>query len=145
MNKFVIALLVFFYIESSLAAEMHMHHGGAMDDERISLALSPQMKQHQLANMRSHLEAVRSIVSLVAANDFEKASRIAHTELGLTKEMRKMCEMFGNKKFEELGLAFHKSGDELGDVLLKKDVAKSLGAISKTMGYCVECHALFRQ
>lgn len=145
MNRVVIALLVFFSIGSSVAAEMHMHHGGAMSDERISLGLPPPMKQHQMSNMRSHLEAVRSIVALIAANNFEKASRIAHTQLGLTEEMKKMCEMFDNKKFQELGLAFHKSGDELGDVLLKKNAAKSLEALSRTMGYCVECHALFRQ
>jgi hypothetical protein len=140
---------MFSFAGSSLAAEMHMHHGDATGDakgdERISLALSPEMKQHQLSNMRSHVEAIRSIVSLIAKNDFEKASEIAHTKLGLTEEMKKMCDMFDNEKFKQLGLAFHKSGDELGDVLLKKDAAQSLGALSRTMGYCVECHATFRQ
>ena len=38
-----------------------MHHQHTMDD-RISLNLSPEMKQHQLSNMRSHLEAIKSIV-----------------------------------------------------------------------------------
>jgi len=122
-----------------------MHHGDATGDKRISLALSPEMKQHQLSNMRSHVEAVRSIVGLIAGSDFGKASEIAHSKLGLTEEMKQMCDMFDNEKFKALGMAFHKSGDELGDVLLKKDITQSLEALSKTMGYCVECHATFRQ
>ncbi len=145
MKNVAVALLVFFAVGSCFADETHHHGGGAMGDSRISLALTPEMKQHQLSNMRSHVEAVRSIVALIGTSDFEKASEIAHSKLGLTEEMRKMCTMFGNPKFNELGLAFHQSGDALGDVLLKKNVAESLGALSKTMGYCVECHATFRQ
>ncbi|MDD2915409.1 MAG: cytochrome C [Gallionella sp.] len=139
---------MFFFIGSCLADEhmqMHMHHGDAGGDKRISLALAPEMKQHQLSNMREHVEAIRSIVGLIAGNDFAKASEIAHLKLGLTEETRKMCEMFGNEKFRKLGLAFHKSGDDLGDVLLKKNVTQSLEALSRTMGYCVECHATYRQ
>lgn len=145
MKKRVLALVMYLAVGSCLADETHIHHGGAAGDSRISLALTPEMKRHQLSNMRSHVEAVRSIVGLIGTNEFEKASEVAHSKLGLTDEMRKMCTMFGNPKFNELGLAFHQSGDELGAVLLKKNVAQSLGALSKTMGYCVECHATFRQ
>lgn len=145
MQKIAALLGMFFFVGSCFAAEKHMHHDDAMADTRISLKLSPKMKQHQLSNMRSHVEAVRSIVGLLAKNDFEKASEIAHTKLGLTEEMKMMCGMFGNADFEKLGLAFHKSGDDLGDVLAKKDVAQSLDALNKTMGFCVECHATFRQ
>ncbi|MFZ3018756.1 MAG: cytochrome C [Gallionella sp.] len=122
----------------------HMHHHGMMDN-RISLDLSPEMKQHQLSNMRSHVQAVQSIVGLLSAGDFDKASQVAHTQLGLTDEMRKMCSSFKNEKFNQLGLAFHQSGDELGNVLQSKDMKKSLQALHDTMTYCVECHATFRQ
>ncbi len=145
MKKIAALLGMFFIVGSCFAAEKHMHHDDAMGDTRTSLKLSPKMKQHQLSNMRSHVEAVRSIVGLLAKNDFEQASEIAHTKLGLTEEMKMMCGMFGNADFEKLGLAFHKSGDDLGDVLAKKDVTQSLDALNKTMGFCVECHATFRQ
>jgi hypothetical protein len=144
MSKFILAMAMFFCISTSFAEE-HMHHGEAMDDKRTSLNLSPMMKQHQLANMRSHVEAIQSIVGLIAEGDFDNASKIAHTKLGLTEEMKQMCNMFGNKDFTKLGMEFHKSGDELGDVLQKRDVNLSLKAINKTMGYCVQCHATFRQ
>lgn len=127
--------------------QAHAHHPMSQNtlDIRKSLNLSPAMKQHQLANMRSHVEAVQSIVGLLSTGDFDQAAEIAHSKLGLTDEMKKMCGMFGNEQFDQLGLAFHKSGDELGDTLKTKDMSKSLKALNKTMGYCVECHATFRQ
>jgi hypothetical protein len=144
----LLSLLLLNIPTNSLAADgdgmQHMHHHGMMDN-RISLDLSPEMKQHQLSNMRSHVQAVQSIVGLLSAGDFDKASQVAHTQLGLTDEMRKMCSSFKNEKFNQLGLAFHQSGDELGNVLQSKDMKKSLQALHDTMTYCVECHATFRQ
>jgi len=123
-----------------------MHHQAATkSDGRTPLGLSPMMKQHQLANMRSHLNAVQSIIGLIAAGSFAQASDIAHSKLGLTKEMKKMCERFQNKRFRTLGLAFHNSADKLGDILLTKDSNRSLRALQSTMKYCVECHTTFRQ
>jgi cytochrome c556 len=121
-----------------------MHHQQIMDD-RISLNVPPEMKQHQLSNMRSHVEAIKSIVGLMSENKFDDASKIAHDKLGLTPEMKEMCSMFDNEKFKTLGLAFHKSGDDLGDALKTRDVNKSLRALNTTMQYCVECHSTYRQ
>jgi hypothetical protein len=127
--------------------EHGIHHQKmqSINDGRISLGLSPGMKQHQLSNMRSHVEAVQSIVGLLSEGSFDKASHIAYSKLGLTEEMKKMCNMFENETFRNLGLAFHKSGDALGDALQTKDITKSLRAVHTTMGYCVQCHATFRQ
>ena len=121
------------------------HQGMSMMDTRISLELSPEMKRHQLSNMREHVEAIRSIVGLISESRFDDASKIAHAKLGLTPEMRRMCSMFNNERFMALGLAFHKSGDELGDALQAKEVNASLRALDRTMQYCVECHATYRQ
>lgn len=123
---------------------MNMHDMSMMDT-RTSLGLSAEMKQHQLSNMREHVEAITSIVGLMAEKKFEEASKVAHTKLGLTPEMKAMCGMSDNEQFKTLGLAFHKSGDDLGDALQTKDVNVSLRALNKTMGYCVSCHATFRQ
>ena len=121
----------------------HKMHSGK--DERISLGLSPAMKQHQLSNMRNHVEAVQSIIGLLSEGSFDKASHIAYSKLGLTEEMKKMCNSFENENFKTLGLAFHKSGDALGETLKTKDLTKSLGALHTTMSYCIQCHATFRQ
>ena len=130
---------------SSMEGMAHHHMKHSMKDGRTSLNLSPEMKNHQLTNMRAHLEAVQAIIGLIADEKFDKASDIAHSKLGLTEEMEKMCNMFNNEDFTALGLAFHKSGDTLGDALKTKDTKKSLRALNTTVNYCVQCHATFRQ
>jgi len=65
--------------ENSMHGMMHQHGMSMMKDrpmagdKRISLNLPAKMKQHQLANMRSHLEAVQSIIGLLAKGDYDKA------------------------------------------------------------------------
>ena len=115
------------------------------DDNRISLEVPPKKAQHQLMNMRSHLLAVQSIIDLLSKNEFDKASDVASSKLGLSKEMEMMCTSFGNENFEKLGLGFHKSADEMSEVLKTKNKAESLKALSNTLNYCVECHATFKQ
>jgi len=137
--------------EDSMHGMMHQQGMSMMKghpmagDRRISLNLSAKMKQHQLENMRSHLEAVQSIIGLLAKGDYDKASSIAHHKLGLTPEMKKMCNMFTNNDFRQMGLAFHQSADKLGDILKKGDRNQSLRALNTTMNFCVQCHATFRQ
>ena len=114
-------------------------------DSRISLDLNPMQKNHQLKNMRSHLEAVQTILELLSVEDYDKASEVAYKELGSTTEMKLMCASFGNEEFEDLGLAFHASADEMSEVFKTKDKNKSLQALAKTMNYCKSCHATFRQ
>ena len=153
MKRILIAALAFIGIVSlnvAFAADEKMQHEGhhhdmSMMDTRISLELSAEMKQHQLSNMREHVEAIKSIIGFMSENKFEDASKVAHTKLGLTPEVQKMCSMFNDEKFMTLGLAFHKSGDQLGDVLQSKDMNKSLQALQTTMDYCVQCHSTFRQ
>lgn len=153
MKNILISASVFIGIVGLNAAiaddeKMHMgnhHHEMSMMDARTSLGLSAEMKQHQLTNMRGHVEAIKSIVGLMAESKFEEASKIAHAKLGLTPEMKEMCDKFDNKDFRTLGLAFHKSGDDLGEALKTKDVNTSLRALNTTMQYCVECHSTYRQ
>ena len=127
--------------------EKMTHHNmmHSANDERISLGLAPKMKQHQLSNMRSHLKAIQTIIGLIGDGQFENASKTAHSRLGLTEDMKEMCNMIDNDDFRKMGLAFHKSADALGDVLLTKDINKSLHALQETMDYCVQCHAAYRQ
>ncbi len=155
MRKIVIVIGLLFSvglgINSSAEDKTHRVDEGShhkmhfVEDSRISLGLSPAMKQHQLANMRAHVEAVQSIIGLLSEGGFDKASDIAYSKLGLTEEMKKMCNSFENETFKNLGLAFHKSGDALGETLKTKDMTKSLRALQTTMTYCVQCHATFRQ
>lgn len=114
-------------------------------DSRISLGLNPKQKRHQLKNMRSHLKAIQSIIDLIAEDDYDEASDVAYEKLGSTTEMKLMCASFGNEQFENLGLEFHKSADEMSEIIKGKDQKQSLKAVSHTMDYCIQCHETFRQ
>lgn len=116
-----------------------------INDERISLNLNPMQKQHQLKNMRSHLEAVNQIIILLSDENYDEASEVAYKELGSTTEMKLMCASFGDKGFENLGLEFHKSADKMSEIFKEKNKDKSLKSLSKTMNYCIQCHSTYRQ
>ena len=155
--KFILFILVIAGMSSnSYSSSNNMHNNNKMHqhsnhmqqsntDSRISLNMPPQMKSHQLAKMRDHMAAVQTIIALLAEGKFEHASNVAYSKLGLTEDMKKMCNALGNEEFKRLGLAFHESADVLGDALKSKDLNKSLTSLSNTMNYCVECHATFRQ
>jgi cytochrome c556 len=114
-------------------------------DNRISLNVSPEKAQHQLMNMRSHVVAVQSIINYLSKDEFEKASEVAATKLGLTDEMKMMCSSFNNEEFERLGLEFHNNADKMSQIFKTKDKNKSLEALSTTMTSCITCHATFKQ
>jgi cytochrome c556 len=125
--------------------EKMMHKMNMGPDTRISLNLPPMKAQHQLKNMRGHVVAIQSIINYLAQDEFEKASEVASSQLGLTEEMQMMCSSFGNDQFEKLGFDFHTSADEMAEILKTKDKNKSLAALAETMNYCVTCHATFKQ
>jgi PBP1b-binding outer membrane lipoprotein LpoB len=116
-----------------------------LTDNRISLNLSPEKAQHQLMNMRSHVVAVQSIINYLSKDEFEKASEVAATKLGLTDEMKMMCTSFNNEEFERLGLEFHNNADKMSQIFKDKNKNKSLEALSTTMTSCITCHATFKQ
>lgn len=115
------------------------------NDKRMSLKLNSMQKNHQLMNMRDHLEAVQNIVTLLSSEKYDEASKVAYTKLGSTTEMKLMCASFGDKNFENLGLEFHKSADKMSEIFKSRDKNKSLEALSNTMNFCVQCHAMYRQ
>lgn len=145
----VISVFVLLTAYPSLASRMMGGQGMGMmghqaEDSRIQLNAPPMMKEHQKQMMREHLRDTQEVIALMGKSDFEAASRVAHEKLGLSERMRKMCGMFGNDTFRDMGLAFHESADELGEVLKTKDMGKSLTALGDMLGKCVSCHDTFR-
>ena len=120
-------------------------NSGMANDTRMSLKLNAMQKNHQLMNMRDHLEAVQNIITLLSSDKYDEASKVAYTKLGSTTEMKLMCASFGNKNFETLGLEFHKSADKMSEIFKNRNKEKSLKALSNTMNYCIQCHATYRQ
>jgi len=145
------ATLLFSACEKKTDQSMGEHMGQPMMgqqkmmDQRLSLNLPPMRKQMQLENMRKFLVSVQSILNLMVAEEWDQAAEVAHNQLGLTPQMKKMCTSFENQDFVKLGLAFHTSADSLGNVLARGDKTAALQALANTRAYCNNCHAQFRQ
>lgn len=122
----------------------HDMSGGAHDDKRTLLKVPPMMKNHMRSNMRDHLAAVNETVKLIGAGNFEAASHLVHARLGTNEEMMKMCGMFGNDTYRDMGLAMHTSADILSAEIKTKDTGKIMKALSGTLEKCVACHDTFR-
>lgn len=150
MKKVLLLILVSIFIscnkkiEDNKAIE-NSNKEMQVDDARVSLKLNPMQKQHQLMNMRSHLEAVQKIITLLSDDRYDEASVIAHDKLGSTTQMKLMCSSIGTKEFQMLGLKFHESADKMSEVFKLKNKQNSLIALSNTMNYCVQCHATYKQ
>lgn len=122
----------------------HEMSGGSPDDKRTLLKVPPMMKIHMRGNMRDHLAAVNETVKLLGAGNYEAASHMIHDRLGTNEEMAKMCGMFGNEAYKEMGLAMHTSADILSAEIKSKDMGKIMKALSGTLEKCVACHDAFR-
>jgi len=146
MNKFV--LLAFLLIPfAGMAEEQGITGLTAHDivDNRTTLDLSTRMKHRLLANMREQLVATRAIIGLLAQDNFERASSMARTKLGMTEDLKQVYDAANNEDFKKLGMAANTSANELAKTLQTKDLKQSLQALRKTMGNCVQCHKKFRQ
>ncbi len=143
MRKLLLLTLLLVPISVN-AAEGFMGKAHNMKDRRTFLNLSPEMRHHQLTNMRAHLAAIQKITGLIAERKYDKAAQIAHSQLGLTDEVGGMYAQFENEEFKAIGILFHSSGDKLGDALKTRNSRKVLKALGKTLGYCVQCHEKFQ-
>jgi len=124
---------------------MMMYNMKLEKDTRTALMMSPEKAQHQLQNMRNHVIAVQSILNYLSKDQYDKASEVAATKLGLTDEMKMMCSSFNNENFEKLGLEFHTNADKMAETFKTKDKNESLKALALTMNSCVACHSSFKQ
>ena len=122
----------------------HGLRGGAGDDKRIVLRIPPMMRNHMLSNMRDHLAAVNEAVRLLGVGDFRAASSVVQSKLGTTEEMKRMCGMFGNDAYREMGISFHASADSLSAEIRSRNMGRILTALSRTLDKCVACHDTFR-
>ncbi len=132
-------------MQGGMGMQRGMGGMGMQPDERISLGVQGPRKQHQLAMMRSHLEAVSDIVDALARGEFDSAAQTAQMKLGMTPQMKRMCNGFQNEDFRNLALAFHASADDLAKALKTHDTSASLQALHVTMQYCTSCHSTYRQ
>lgn len=148
----------------------HMQHmAAASKDTRQQVDFPPEMRQHTLANMRDHLEALSEILSHMSAGQYAKAALVANARLGMDSpsaegckgedtsgkpQMSKPADMdhqmaqFMPEGMRNIGLAMHQAAS---DFALEANKAgkggnpkQALAALSKVTQQCAACHASYK-
>lgn len=116
-------------------------------DERVALGLGPAAEAGMKLTMREHLEAIRDIVAALGRQDFERAAKVAHDELGFPKHHEAMKRETGATfppKYHELAMAHHQEAEDLAKAIPSKDLQTILPQLEKTIGACVSCHQAYK-
>jgi hypothetical protein len=130
-------------------APMHAHEPAV--DARELVAFPEPMRVHTLANMRDHLQTLQQINAALGRGDFDAASTLAETRLGMTSlAMHDAAHLaaYMPKPMQEMGSAMHASASRFAiaaqDAGATHDVRPALAALDGVMRQCVACHATYR-
>lgn len=152
----VIASMLTFFVAvgSVLAQPTHPPPSGreagatpAAPDPRISLNLKPAIQEALKQTMQEHLQALQAIVSALAQENHEKASAIAHEELGFPKHHQVMQREGGApfpRRYQELAIAHHQAAEDLAEVIPTKEMQPILHRLDQTIKACVTCHQAYK-
>lgn len=115
-------------------------------DERRPVKVTQKMAEHQLKNMRDHLEAITAIVGAMAKKDFKKMEKES-LRLASSPKMKMMCDNMGKATagFTKMGLALHSTADKLVHAAKKKDYNLFVKKLGATLQTCTSCHSTFKQ
>lgn len=119
----------------------------AASDPRISLHLEPAVQAILKQTMQEHLVALQAIVAALAREDYEKASAVAHEELGFPKHHEVMQQERGMtfpKKYQKLAMAHHQAAEDLAQVIRTKEMKPILRDLGRTINACVGCHQAYK-
>ena len=136
-----------FALDHSQMHEMMMKEGGPKEDTRTELKIPEPMKVMHKGIMRSHLDAVSDITAALAANEMEKAAKIAKGSLGWNESQEKVSSVFGetvSKNFPGLRKSMNKKADELAEAARAGNRDKAFADLSRLIKNCNACHERYR-
>ncbi len=177
MRQVLFISIVLTALTSSIAAQAQdhtmkdhrMHMAPMGEDSRQPVAFPPPMRQHILANMRDHLQALADIMTAVSGGDYARAGQIAYGRLGMDSpaaegckpggdaskpqmsqpmDMEQMMARFMPEDMRKIGLAMHQSASDFGAEAAKAakngDTKPALSALARVTQQCVACHAAYK-
>ncbi|WP_455209675.1 hypothetical protein [Kaarinaea lacus] len=120
-------------------------------DSRQLVELPPQMRQHMLANMRDHLQAIAEIHNALSSANFDKAADIAENRLGmssLTSHGASHMATFMPKEMQSIGTQMHRSASQFAVIAQESAVdgnlKRAIEGLAQVTQHCVSCHAAYR-
>jgi hypothetical protein len=129
----------------------HGHAMAAVEDARAEVAFPAPLKEHTLANMRDHLLTLQRIQDALARGDFDAASQLAESRLGLSSlEAHGAHDVakFMPQGMQEIGTGMHRAASrfaiEATNAGASGDMKAAIAALSAVTSQCVACHAGYR-
>ncbi|MBS1188618.1 MAG: hypothetical protein H6R10_410 [Rhodocyclaceae bacterium] len=173
MTAVALAFGITAYAQAPMHQMDHMQHmqhmAAASNDTRQLVSFPPEMRQHTLANMRDHLEALSEILSNMSAGRYAKAAQVANVRLGMDSPSAEGCKgedtpskpqiskpasmdhqmtQFMPESMRNIGLSMHQAAS---DFAVEADKAgrsgnpkPALAALSKVTQQCAACHASYK-
>ena len=148
---------------------MHQQHmAGLVVDGRQLIEFPAPMRQHMLANMRGHLNALSDILAALAKDDYHEAAALADTQLGMNSPSAAGCRMEDSdapkmspapdmdqhmmqlmpESMRKIGLAMHQAASDFAteatEAAESGDGKLTLTALSRITAQCTACHAAYR-
>jgi cytochrome c556 len=148
----------------------HQKHMAMMmdDDSRQAVAFPAPMRQHTLANMRDHMQALSDILDAIAMGQYDKAARIADARLGMQSPAAAGCKTDGGSApqmsmeptmeqqmaqfmpegMRKIGLDMHQAASTFASEAAKVgkggDAKPAMAALSRVTQQCAACHTTYR-
>lgn len=173
MRRIVVIALASLALSAGVAvyAQDHMaprQHMATPSDGRQLVSFPPDMRQHTLANMRDHLQALSEILSAMSGAQYGKAARIAEARLGMDSPSAAGCKaeeaaasqvsrpanmdhqmsQFMPEAMRKIGLEMHQSASLFATEAAKAsktgNAKPALAALSRVTQQCTACHASYR-
>lgn len=146
-------------------------HTGATDggDGRQLVHFPPEMRQHTLANMRDHLQALSEILAAMAAGQYAKASQVAASRLGMASPSAEGCQdskaavkpqmskatgmdhrmnEFMPEGMRQLGLNMHQAASTFAGEAARSarngNGKPALAALAHVTQQCTACHSTYK-
>jgi len=138
---FIIALVL------TLSTPFFSTQVNAEEDKRQLVEMPKMMQEHQLSNMRDHLNAINEILLNMAQDKLDKAAEIAEQRLGMNSlalhgasHMAKVIP----KEMGIIGTSMHKAASRFALKAEEGDKLKAYKALQEITAACVSCHAAYR-
>lgn len=119
----------------------------ADEDARQFIQLPERMQQHMMSNMRDHLAAINEILINMANSEFEKASDIAESRLGMSSLKSHGASHMANfmpEGMRQAGTSMHRAASRFARKTQEEDILPAYNALAEVTSACVNCHSGYR-
>jgi hypothetical protein len=120
-------------------------------DSRQKVEFPDMMREHMLANMRDHLQAMTEIQDALGRGDYDKAADLAEQRIGMSSMASHgaghMAPLMP-PAMQEIGTAMHRAASRFArsaqESAVDGDLRRSVSALSEVSAQCVACHTAYR-